>query len=362
MFEVRLQKQLGRFTLDVEFGTAGSGITALFGRSGAGKSSVVAAIAGLLQPDSGAIRLNGNAFFDSLARINVPAERRRIGYVFQDGRLFPHLSVEANLRYGWHRVAPAERTVDFNVVVDLLGIGHLLDRKPLNLSGGEKQRVAIGRALLASPRLLLMDEPLAALDRLRKAEILQYIELLRDEMRIPIVYVSHALEEVMRLADAVVTLDEGRVTHFGSPAEVMAALEPGLLEPGDEESAVIEAEVAGYDAEYGVTTLRFAGGELSAVGVDALPGARVRVRIRARDVAVALQPPVATSVNNILAGTVVTIRRDDPLVMVSAAVGQITLLASITRRSAERLALRPGTPVYLMLKSVSLDRAAMGYA
>ncbi len=362
MFDVKLNKRLGRFALDVEFRTAGAGVTALFGRSGAGKTSVVAAIAGLLRPDSGCVRLNDSVFYDSAVGIDVAAERRRVGYVFQDARLFPHLSVEGNLRYGWQRIPARDRTVDFGTVVELLGIGHLLERKPANLSGGEKQRVAIGRAFLASPRLLLMDEPLASLDRLRKAEILQYIELLRDELRIPIVYVSHALDEVMRLADAVVTLDEGRVTHFGAPAEVMASLEPTLFEPGEEDGAIIEATVGAYDSEYGVTTLKFPGGELTAVGVDALPGSRVRVRIRARDVAIALEPPVATSINNILAGTIVGLRRDDPLVMVSVAVGDITLRASITRRSAERLGLRRGAPVYLLLKSVALDRAAMGYA
>ena len=302
MFEVTVKKRLGDFDLDVAFSTGGSGITALFGRSGAGKSSVIGAIAGLLRPDAGCIRLNDTVFFDSARHADVAVERRRIGYVFQDGRLFPHLSVEGNLRYGLRRVPAGERSVDFDRVVDLLGIRHLLPRRPVYLSGGEKQRVAIGRALLASPRLLLMDEPLASLDHLRKAEILQYIEQLREEIRIPVVYVSHAIEEVMRLADTVVTLDAGRVTHVGSPGAVMAHLEPALLESRDDEGSIVEAVVVGYEPNYGLSTLRFPGGELSVTSLDALPGARVRVRIRARDVALALEPPRNTSINNILEG------------------------------------------------------------
>lgn len=362
MFEVAVKKRLGNFDLDVAFSTGGSGITALFGRSGAGKTSVVGAIAGLLRPDAGSIRLNDTVFFDSVRRTDVAVEHRRIGYVFQDGRLFPHLSVEGNLRYGLRRAPAEERSVDFDTVVDLLGIRHLLPRRPVFLSGGEKQRVAIGRALLASPRLLLMDEPLASLDHLRKAEILQYIEQLRDEIRIPVIYVSHAVEEVIRLADTVVALEAGRVIRVGPPTEVMAHLGPGLLESRDDEGSIVEAVVVGYDASYGFSTLRFPGGELSVTSLDALPGARVRVRIRARDVALALEPPPNTSINNILEGTIVDLRADDPLVMVSADVGGTILLASITRRSVDRLKLRPGVRVWLLLKSVSLDRTAVGYA
>jgi molybdate transport system ATP-binding protein len=221
MLEVRAKHRLGVFQLDVELVAPTGGIVALFGRSGAGKTSLVNMLAGLLRPTEGRIALNGTVLFDSAARIDLPPERRRLGYVFQEGRLFPHLDVRGNLLYGFRRVPAAERAIRLEQIVELLDIGPLLRRRPGSLSGGEKQRVAIGRALLANPRLLLMDEPLASLDATRKAEILPFIEQLRDKLRLPIVYVSHDMGEIVRLADTVVLLADGRVTAIGSAEQVL---------------------------------------------------------------------------------------------------------------------------------------------
>ena len=221
MLEVRAKHRLGVFQLDVELVAPTGGIVALFGRSGAGKTSLVNMLAGLLRPTEGRIALNGTVLFDSAARIDLPPERRRLGYVFQEGRLFPHLDVRGNLLYGFRRVPAAERAIRLEQIVELLDIGPLLRRRPGSLSGGEQQRVAIGRALLANPRLLLMDEPLASLDATRKAEILPFIEQLRDKLRLPIVYVSHDMGEIVRLADTVVLLADGRVTAIGSAEQVL---------------------------------------------------------------------------------------------------------------------------------------------
>lgn len=221
MLEVRAKHRLGVFQLDVELVAPTGGIVALFGRSGAGKTSLVNMLAGLLRPTEGRIALNGTVLFDSAARIDLPPERRRLGYVFQEARLFPHLDVRGNLLYGFRRVPAAERAIRLEQIVELLDIGPLLRRRPGSLSGGEKQRVAIGRALLANPRLLLMDEPLASLDATRKAEILPFIEQLRDKLRLPIVYVSHDMGEIIRLADTVVLLADGRVTAIGSAEQVL---------------------------------------------------------------------------------------------------------------------------------------------
>ena len=222
MLDVALRKRLGSFVLDAAFAAPTDGVTALFGSSGAGKSTIVHAIAGLTRPDSGHIRVGDRTLYDAAAGIEQPPRRRRIGYVFQEARLFPHMRVRDNLMYGYRRAPKGDRRIELDAVVELLGIEALLARRPLTLSGGERQRVALGRALLAQPRLLLMDEPMAALDVGRKAEILPYIERLRDELRLPIVYVSHSVEEVARLADTVVVLEQGKVAAAGAIADVMA--------------------------------------------------------------------------------------------------------------------------------------------
>ena len=354
MLEIRAVRRLPAFTLDVAF-ESGAGITALFGRSGSGKTTLVNAIAGLIRPDDGRIAVDGECLFDAARGIDLPVERRRVGYVFQDARLFPHLTVRDNLRYGYERVAPAARYVEFDHVVELLDIAPLLARRPARLSGGEKQRVAIGRALLASPRLLLMDEPLAALDGERKREVLHYIERLHAEVKVPIVYVTHAVEEIVRLAETVVLMAGGRVVARGAVGEVMGRADlrgqTGIFEGG----AVIETRVAARDAAYALATLEFAGGALRVPGVDAAIGAALRVRIRARDVSIALEPPREVSVLNVLAGTITGVDAGDgPSVLVHLDLGGAAIAARVTRYSADRLGLAAGRRVYALIKAVSL--------
>ena len=307
MIDVDVTQMLGDFRLEVAF-QADAPIVGLFGRSGAGKTSLVNTLAGIARPLRGRIVVNSETLFDSERGVDLPPERRRLGYVFQDDLLFPHLNVEANLLYGFHPARAAARVIEPQHIIDLLGLRGLLHRLPDALSGGEKQRVAIGRALLAQPRLLLMDEPLASLDVARRDEVLRYIELLRDDLAIPIVYVSHSVAEITRLADTVVILSDGKAIAVGDVDEVMGRLDLRPQTGRYEAGAVIDTVVAGHDTEYGLTTLRFDGGELTVPNVEALVGERVRVRIRARDVALALTRPVGLSVINVLPGTLVAAR------------------------------------------------------
>jgi len=360
--EVTAHKVIGGFALAAEFSSNGR-LTALFGRSGSGKTSVLNAIAGLLRPDHGRIALDGEALFDTSGGVDLPAHRRRIGYVFQEGRLLPHLNVSQNLLYGARFSRGAREGATLDDVANLLGLGALLDRRPHGLSGGEKQRVAIGRALLARPRLLLMDEPLASLDAPRKAEILYYVERLRDETGVPIVYVSHSLDEVVRLADTVVVMSEGRVLSAGSVHEAMGRIDLRPYLGRFEGGAVIEAQVAQQDLESGLARLDFAGGSLYAPEVDALIGERVRVRIRARDVSLSLSRPEGISILNILPGTVVALGSDaGSSVDVQLDVGGTPLISRVTRKSVNTLGIAPGRRVFALVKSVSLDRRSVGYA
>jgi len=357
---VDIEHRLGAFHLRTAF-EAGEGVTALFGRSGAGKTSIVNAIAGILRPDRGRIAIDGEAVFDSGRGIDVPTPRRRVGYVFQEGRLFPHLSVRQNLRYARMFSRAPEPSGQFERAVELLGLAQLLERRPGNLSGGEKQRVAIGRALLSQPRLLLLDEPLAALDAHRKSEILQYIELMRDELRIPIVYVSHVVEEVVRLADTVVLMSAGEVVAAGSVEEVMGRRDLRGTSAAFEGGAVVDARVVEQDMRYDLATLAFDGGMLVATNIDALIGEPVRVRIRARDVSLALEPPRRISIQNVLRGAITAIGAErGGIVDVSVAVGGAVLRSQVTRRSMEQLGLAPGLEVYALIKAVSLDRRSAG--
>jgi molybdate transport system ATP-binding protein len=362
MLEFDARCRLGSFALDAAFKTGG-GVTALFGRSGAGKSTVLNLIAGLSRPESGRIVVDGRALYDPAARIDLPAHARRIGYVFQEGRLLPHLTVRQNLLYGRFFSGQKKGAITFESSVALLGLAHLLERRPGALSGGEKQRVAIGRALLANPGLLLLDEPLASLDAPRKAEILYYVERLRDEVRIPIVYVSHSLEEVVRLADTVVLLSDGRVLAIGPVREMASRIELRPYLGRQEGGAVIEARVAVQDLENGLARLEFGGGALEIPDVESLPGELVRVRVRARDVSVALSRPAGLSIRNVLAGTVVGLSEEEGSSLdVRLDVGGTPLIARITRKSAGELGLRPGLAVFALIKSVSIDRRSVGYA
>ncbi len=353
-----LQHRFGDFHLDAAF-EAPAGVTALFGRSGSGKTTIVNAVAGLLRPDSGRIIVAGVPVLDTAAGLMLPPHRRRMGYVFQDGRLFPHLTVRQNLLYGrWF--APNGLGAELPRIADLLGISGLFDRRPGGLSGGEKQRVAIGRAILSNPRLLLMDEPLAALDEGRKAEILPYLERLRDELRLPILYVSHSVAEVARLATTVVLLEAGRVVAAGPATEVLAdpAMAPvmGLREAG----AMITARLMGQDGD-GLTRFETGGGPLWLPQVGAAAGAVLRLRILAQDVMVATERPRAISALNVLAGVVEEVRMGEgPGAMVRVRVGEEVLLARITRRSVGVLELAPGKPVFAVLKAVSVAQENVG--
>jgi len=362
MLQVAVEHVQGGFSLDAAFAMDG-GVSAIFGRSGSGKTTLVNAIAGLLRAQHGRIVFNGEVLFDSGKGIHVPAQERRFGYVFQEGRLFPHLTVKHNLLFSNIFLESKSGKSEFDRIVGLLGLESVLMRRPGALSGGEKQRVAIGRALLARPRLLLLDEPLAALDTPRKSEILHYLELLRDEFDLPMIYVSHAVEEVVRLADNVVLLSEGRVEASGPTAVIMsdAALRPltGRYEGG----AVIDARVAGHDLQYGLAELRFSGGSLYAADLDALPGESVRVRIRARDVALALQLPAGTTFRNMLPCRVSEIAGSaGSMAEITLDAGGAIIVARITRQSCDELQLRPGMQVYALIKAIALDRHAVGYA
>jgi molybdate transport system ATP-binding protein len=356
VLELDVRRRQGDFELDIRL-SAGPGVTALYGRSGSGKTSVINMVAGLTRPDQGVISVDGRVLFDSTAGIDLAPEARRLGYVFQEHRLFPHLSVRGNLEFGMRLLPAAERTQSLDKVVEVLGIGHLLARRPASLSGGEKQRAAIGRALLASPRILLMDEPLAALDQARKAELLPFIARLARQFAVPILYVSHSMDEVMRLADNLVLMDEGRVAAAG-PLETLMG-DPGLrpLTGRYEAGAVIQAVVASHDAGFGVSRLAFDGGMLI-VGRTELPvGSRVRVRIHARDVAVAVEPPERVSIRNVLPASVVSVAPADAfMVDVVLACGATRLWVQITTLAQAQLNLVPGMRVHALIKALTIAR------
>jgi len=361
MLEVDIEKRLGGLALEYRFACETRGIIAVFGRSGAGKTSLVRMLAGLLRPDTGRIAVAGRTLFDASGGTEVPPERRRLGYVFQEDRLFPHLSVHGNLSYGLKRAPKAERRIGLDEVVTLLGIEGLLARRPGDLSGGEKQRVSLGRALLANPRLLLMDEPLANLDQPRKDEVLPFVERLRDELAIPIVYVSHAMEEIVRLANTMVLISDGRAVAVGPVEDLTSRLDLRPLTGRYEAGSVLDAQVRGHDKTFGLTRLTFAGGQLVVPHVALPLGTPLRVRVRARDVALALTPPEGTSIQNIFPARVKDLARDQgPLVDVLLDAGGAPLWARITARACETLQLAPGREVYALVKAVAVDRHSLG--
>ncbi len=363
--DVDIERRVGDLHLRARF-TAAAGLTAFFGRSGSGKTSLANAIAGLDQPDIGHISVGDTVLFDAEAGIHLPPERRRIGYVFQEARLFPHMTVQGNLDYGRRFVPANESQHDFSMVIDLLDLGALLQRRPEKLSGGEKQRVAIGRALLAAPRLLLMDEPLASLDDARKSEILPFIERLRDHLAVPIVYVSHAMEEVIRLADTMVILDGGATVASGAVEEIMSRLDLRPLTGRYEAGAVLPVTVRGHDAGFGLTELGFgddgAAGRLWVPAIDLPLGSAIRMRIRARDVSLSLTRPTATSILNIFEGTITEVAKDDgPQAEILIDIG-VPIIARVTRKSIAALNIKPGATVFTMIKAAAIDRHNLGLA
>jgi len=354
MLHVSVTKKRPQFSLQASFDAPTPGITALFGRSGSGKTTLTNIISGLLTPDAGAVRLGDETLTDTHAGIAVPVEHRRIGYVFQDARLFPHLTVAGNLGYGQRRARATAAFIGFEEVVALLGLAPLLQRRPRQLSGGERQRVSLGRALLSQPRLLLLDEPLASLDAARREEVLPYLEALRDQLAIPMVYVSHQFDEVLRLATHVVLLEGGKVLGQGAVNEVSLRPELQSIVGPDLVGAVLEGVVTRLDAAHGSAELAVGTGTLQVSVRDVRVGARVRLQLLARDVILAVQPVQGLSVRNALASTVTALANDDyGQVLVRLDVGGETVLARISHSARQALNLHPGDAVWALVKAVS---------
>ncbi|HEY2071250.1 MAG TPA: molybdenum ABC transporter ATP-binding protein [Rhizomicrobium sp.] len=352
MIEVAVRHDFKGFTLDAAFKVERVGITALFGPSGSGKTTVVSAIAGIFRPKQGRVVVDGRVLLDTATGTFVPPRLRRTATVFQDARLFPHMSVENNLRFGWRRAAQKASQAEFDHVLALLGLEALLTRRPAKLSGGEKSRVALGRALLASPQLLLLDEPLAALDAARKAEILPYLERLRDE--VPMIYVTHSLDEVTRLADDLILLKDGRVAAKGRVFDLLPDLEFADVLGAPPAGAVFRATVTAQRDD-GLTTLGFDGGELFVARLERPVGTALRVRLRAEDIMLALEEPRAISANNVLPATVTNVSVRGNAADVQLLCGQVKLVSRITKSSRDRLGLVAGTKLFAIVKSVTVD-------
>jgi molybdate transport system ATP-binding protein len=351
--QARFALEFPGFPFAVDLEIPGRGVTALFGHSGSGKTTLLRCVAGLQRAPEGYLRVNGEVWQDS--GLFIPTHRRPLGYVFQEASLFDHLTVRKNLLYGQRRVPPGSRKVELDQALELLGIGALLDRRPASLSGGERQRVAIARALLTSPKILLMDEPLAALDLKRKEEILPYLERLHDELSIPVLYVSHSPDEVARLADHLVLMEQGRVVAQGPLQETLARLDlPGTF--ADEAGVVLDAVVGAHEDADDLTRLDFPGGHVYVARRPEPPGRRLRCRVHARDVSLALDRPGPVSILNVVAATVVgTGRTDVPgHVLVKLDAGGTALLARITRRSERQLGIVPGLALWAQIKAVAL--------
>jgi molybdate transport system ATP-binding protein len=352
--KVSLHHRFPTMEMDIAFEVPAAGVTMLFGPSGGGKTTTIAVVAGLLRADSCRVAVDGQVLADTQAGVWLPPERRRVGLVFQDARLFPHMSVATNLRFGMRRAAPGP--VRFDEVVELLGIGALLARRPHTLSAGERQRVAIGRALLAQPRLLLMDEPLAALDDARKAEILPYLAQLKTALNLPVIYVTHALDEVNRLADSIVLIEAGRVKGSGPVSEIATRTDLPLARR-DDAGALLVCRVIAHDTGRELTRLEGGGAAFWVPLLDAPLQAERRIRIPAREVILAGKVPDAISVHNIVPGTVRRIAAEGARrsVLVEIALPSAALLGRVTPDAITRLALSPGAPVLALIKSTSIE-------
>ena len=357
MIQVRLKLNYSGFALDVDLQLPGRGVTALFGHSGSGKTTCLRCIAGLEKAEEGFIQINDEVWQDSRQKIFVPPHKRAIGYVFQEASLFAHLSVLANLEFGLKRIPKQQRRVDMAHATELLGIGHLLDRHPLHLSGGERQRVGIARALLTSPKLLLMDEPLAALDSQRKNEILPYLQRLHDELDIPVLYVSHSQDEVARLADHIVLLSDGQALASGPIGETLARLDLPLA-MGDDAGVVIEGHVSAYDIDYQLLTLQLpnSGLNLRVPHSPMTEGQTLRCKVQARDVSLSLHSVEQSSILNRLPVTVISELGADNAahVLIRLDAGGTPLLARITRYSRDQLGIHPGQALWAQIKAVAV--------
>jgi len=351
MLKVAVAKKLDAFSLDVAFELPAAGMAALFGPSGCGKTTTVNVIAGLVTPDAGLVTLGDTVLVDTRRGIDVAAERRGIGYVFQDARLFPHLSVASNLRFALRRAA-GRHYVSLDEAVSLLDLGALMARRVHQLSGGERQRVAMGRALLSQPRLLLLDEPLAALDRERREEVLPYLESLRDRLAIPMVYVSHQFDEVLRLATHIVLMRSGEVVAQGGIGAISLDASLRTLIGPDAVGAVLDGVVIGE--ENGLTRVRLAAGELKVRPLGVAPGTTLRVQLLARDLIVSTQAPHHLSVRNSLAGVIVAVIDDADSDLVAVDIGGAQVLARVTKAATRELGLAPGLAAWALVKSVSL--------
>ncbi len=352
MLEIAARRVLPGFTLEVDCAAPTPGVVALFGRSGSGKTTLVNLLAGLIAPDSGRIALDGVVLTDTAAGIAVAPERRAVGYVFQDARLFPHLSVAANLRYGLARAHGRRAFIDLGEVSELLGLQALLRRRPHELSGGERQRVALGRALLSQPRLLLLDEPLAALDQARREEVLPYLEALRDRLALPIVYVSHQFEEVLRLATYLVLLEKGAMLACGTVNELSLSAALQRVVGPDATGAVLEGVVTRVDPAQGSAELRVGSGSLQVSLPQARVGARVRLQVLARDVILAVQPVQGLSVRNALPGVVQAVTQDEFGALVTLDLGGARVLSRISLAALAALRLKPGDAAWTLFKVI----------
>jgi molybdate transport system ATP-binding protein len=354
MLKVAVKKRRGTFALEAQFELPTPGVVALFGRSGCGKSTLVNVIAGLLKADSGRVVLDDSVLLDTEQRIDVPPERRRIGYVFQDAKLFPHLSVAANLRYAQDR-ARVSAYVGMDLVADLLDLGALMHRRTHQLSGGERQRVAIGRALLSQPSLLLLDEPLASLDASRREELLPYLETLRDQLAIPMVYVSHDFDDVLRLATHLVLMESGRTTAQGNLSDM--SLNPGVraIIGADAVGAIVDGTVLGVDPESGLLRVQVGHGELKVHFGKAAHGAKLRVQLLARDLIVATRAPQQLSVRNSLTGVVTAVTDDhEDSDLIAIDIGGTIIMARVTKAATRELGLVAGLSVWALVKTASL--------
>ena len=356
MFDIQIKKSFSNFDLDVTFKINEIGITALYGDSGAGKSSIINIIAGLINPDKGYIKIGSNILYDSENKINLPTEQRNMGYIFQEGRLFPHLTVQANLKYGHTNNSRNRSYINFDNVVDVLGIKHLLSRRPAKLSGGEKQRVAIGRALMTNPKFLLMDEPLASLDPSRKSDLLSFILDLHEKFSIPVLYVTHSKNEILRLADKVVWLDNGQVISVGNVEDVINM--QGRLNSLNinDKASIISAQIASVNQEDGLTKLFFSGRVMTLSRTDLSIGAKVRVAITASDVILSLDQPANTSIQNIFEGKIKEIVPDEKfMVYLHIDIGTL-IWAKITAKALKDMKLIIDMNIYILIKVAVVTR------